>query len=69
MFPSLFQVVPSESHENGQTNEEEDMETPEDESQHRASSDKRKSSVCEETSEAQVSVQQEGEAEKGEQPR
>lgn len=61
-------MVPSESHENGQTKEEEELETPEDESQHRASRDKRKSSVSEETPEAEVSVKQDGEAEKGEQP-
>lgn len=68
MFHSLFQVVPSESHENGQTNEEEEMETTEDDSQLRASTDERKNSVCEEASEAQMSVKPDGEAEKGKQP-
>lgn len=62
-------MVPSESHENGQANEEEEMETAEDESQHRASGDERKTSVCEEAAEAQTPVKHEGEAEKGEQPR
>lgn len=65
----LFQVVPSESHKNGQANEEEAMETTEDDSQHAASGDKRKDSVCEEAPEVQTSVKHDGDAEKGEQPR
>lgn len=69
-FSSLncfFQVVPSESHENGQANEEEEMETTEEDNQHRDSRDKRKDSVGEEAPGAQASTN-EAEAEKGEPP-
>lgn len=61
-------MVPSESHENGQANEEEEeMETTEEDSQHRDSRDKRKDSVSEEAPGAQTSTN-EAEAEKGEPP-
>lgn len=62
----FFQVVPSESHENGQANEEEEMETAEEDSQHRESRDNRKDSVCEEAPGEQTSAKSEAEAEKGE---
>lgn len=67
LFELLFQVVPSESHENGQANEEEEMETAEEDSQHRDPRDKRKDSVCEEAPGAQAPTN-EAEAEKGEPP-
>ncbi|XP_051800066.1 apoptotic chromatin condensation inducer 1b isoform X2 [Acanthochromis polyacanthus] len=63
---TVTQVVPSDSQENGQTNEEEEeVEKPEiREKQRRASRDKRKSSLSEEASETQTSVSLDGEAKK-----
>ncbi|XP_074555237.1 apoptotic chromatin condensation inducer 1b isoform X2 [Halichoeres trimaculatus] len=61
---TVTQVVPDESQENGQTNEEEEVEKTENETKRRPSRDKRKNSVSEETSEAQTSVKLEAEAQK-----
>ncbi|KAM4714606.1 apoptotic chromatin condensation inducer 1b isoform 2-T2 [Anableps anableps] len=58
---TVTQVVPSESQENGQTNMEEDMEKTEGEKQHKTSKDKKKSSLPDETSETQISVNLDGE--------
>lgn len=60
LFPPLIphQVVPSDSQENGQTNEEEEMETAEKEC--KIPIEKRKNSVCEEASEPQTSVSLDG---------
>lgn len=60
-----LQVVPSVGQENGQTNEEEETETMEKDRQHKISTDKRKDSVCEEASELQTSLNNDGEANKG----
>lgn len=62
------QVVPGDSQENGQANEEEDMEKTESEKQRRTSRDKRKSSISEEASETQTSVKLDVEAKKGKLP-
>ncbi|XP_026209259.1 apoptotic chromatin condensation inducer 1b isoform X2 [Anabas testudineus] len=61
---TVTQVVPSDSQENGQTNEEEDVEKSEKEKQRRTSRDKRKNSISEEASETQISVKLDGEANK-----
>lgn len=65
-FP-LPQVVPSDSQENGQTNEEEEEEEDkkEKEKEHKASKDQRKSSLSEEASDTQISVNLDGETKKG----
>lgn len=68
MFLIPLQVVPSDSQENGQTNEEEDVEKSEKEKQRRTSRDKRKNSISEEASETQISVKLDGEANKGKPP-
>lgn len=62
----LLQVVPGDSQENGQTNEEEEVDQTEKEKQRRTSRDKRKESVSEEALETQISVKLEVEAKKGE---
>uniref|UniRef100_A0A4W6BII7 Apoptotic chromatin condensation inducer 1b n=1 Tax=Lates calcarifer TaxID=8187 RepID=A0A4W6BII7_LATCA len=62
---TVTQVVPGDSQENGQTNEEEEVEKPEREKQRRTSRDKRKNSFSEEASETQTSVKLDGEAKKG----
>lgn len=69
-FPPVIppQVVPGDSQENGQTNEEEEVEKTEREKPRRASRDKRKNSVSEEALETQTSVKQDGEAKKGKLP-
>ncbi|XP_058480106.1 apoptotic chromatin condensation inducer 1b isoform X2 [Solea solea] len=56
---TVTQVVPGDSQENGQTNEEEEVEKKEREKQRRVSRDKRKSSLSEEASESQTSVKTE----------
>uniref|UniRef100_A0A8C4E6M6 Apoptotic chromatin condensation inducer 1b n=1 Tax=Dicentrarchus labrax TaxID=13489 RepID=A0A8C4E6M6_DICLA len=61
---TVTQVVPGDSQENGQTNEEEEVEKTEKEKQRRTSRDKRKNSVSEDASETQTSVKLEGEAKK-----
>ncbi|XP_018560643.1 apoptotic chromatin condensation inducer 1b [Lates calcarifer] len=61
---TVTQVVPGDSQENGQTNEEEEVEKPEREKQRRTSRDKRKNSFSEEASETQTSVKLDGEAKK-----
>ncbi|KAM9335828.1 apoptotic chromatin condensation inducer 1b isoform 2-T2 [Symphorus nematophorus] len=59
---TVTQVVPGDSQENGQTNEEEEAEKTEKEKQRRTSRDKRKNSVSEETAEIQASIKVETEA-------
>ncbi|XP_071315050.1 apoptotic chromatin condensation inducer 1b isoform X2 [Trachinotus anak] len=61
---TVTQVVPGDSQENGQTNEEEEVEKTEREKQRRTSRDKRKNSLSEEASETQTSVNLDGEAKK-----
>ncbi|XP_034412493.1 apoptotic chromatin condensation inducer 1b isoform X3 [Cyclopterus lumpus] len=61
---TVTQVVPGDSQENGQTNEEEEVDKPEKEKPRRTSRDKRKNSVSEEASETQTTVKMEGEAKK-----
>ncbi|GAA6228141.1 apoptotic chromatin condensation inducer in the nucleus-like [Lates japonicus] len=61
---TVTQVVPGDSQENGQTNEEEEVDKPEREKQRRTSRDKRKDSFSEEASETQTSVKLDGEAKK-----
>ncbi|XP_029310815.1 LOW QUALITY PROTEIN: apoptotic chromatin condensation inducer 1b [Cottoperca gobio] len=61
---TVTQVVPSDTQENGQTNEEEEVEKTEKEKQRRTSRDKRNNSVSEEASETQTSAKLEGEAKK-----
>ncbi|XP_067436450.1 apoptotic chromatin condensation inducer 1b [Thunnus thynnus] len=61
---TVTQVVPGDSQENGQTNEEEEVEKMEREKQRRTSKDKRKNSLSEEASETQTSVKLDGEAKK-----
>ncbi|XP_014883458.1 apoptotic chromatin condensation inducer 1b [Poecilia latipinna] len=61
---TVTQVVPSESQENGQTNVEEEMEKTEEEKQHKASRDTKKSSLSDEPTEPQMSVKLEGEPKK-----
>ncbi|XP_074480482.1 apoptotic chromatin condensation inducer 1b isoform X1 [Sebastes fasciatus] len=61
---TVTQVVPGDSQENGQANEEEEVEKMEKEKQRRTSRDKRKNSVSEEASETQTHVKLEGEANK-----
>uniref|UniRef100_UPI0037E86825 apoptotic chromatin condensation inducer 1b isoform X2 n=1 Tax=Semicossyphus pulcher TaxID=241346 RepID=UPI0037E86825 len=61
---TVTQVVPGDSQENGQTNEDEEAEKTEKEIQRRTSRDKRKNSVSEEASEALTSVKLDGEAQK-----
>ncbi|XP_076581616.1 apoptotic chromatin condensation inducer 1b isoform X2 [Chaetodon auriga] len=61
---TVTQVVPSDSQENGQTNEEEEVEKTEKDKQRRTSRDKRKNSVSEEASETQTCVKLDGEAAK-----
>lgn len=71
VFPPVIppQVVPGDSQENGQTNEEEEeVEKTEKEKQRRTSRDKRKNSVSEEASETQTFVKHDGEAKKGKLP-
>ncbi|KAM6959563.1 apoptotic chromatin condensation inducer 1b isoform 2-T2 [Tautogolabrus adspersus] len=61
---TVTQVVPGNSQENGQTNEEEEVEKTEIEIVRRTSRDKRKSSVSEESMDVQTSVKPEGEEQK-----
>ncbi|XP_056884537.1 apoptotic chromatin condensation inducer 1b isoform X4 [Takifugu flavidus] len=61
---TITQVVPSESHENGETKEEEEMETTEEDGQQGASGDTSQNSVGEEASEPQPPVKVDGEAAK-----
>ncbi|XP_019964037.2 apoptotic chromatin condensation inducer 1b [Paralichthys olivaceus] len=61
---TVTQVVPGDSQENGQKNEEEEVEKPEKEQQRRTSRDKRKNSLSEEASESQASVNPDVEAKK-----
>ncbi|XP_041821714.1 apoptotic chromatin condensation inducer 1b isoform X2 [Chelmon rostratus] len=61
---TVTQVVPGDSQENGQTNEEEELEKTEKDIQRRTSRDKRTNSVSEEASETQASVKLDGEATK-----
>uniref|UniRef100_A0A674NZG2 Apoptotic chromatin condensation inducer 1b n=1 Tax=Takifugu rubripes TaxID=31033 RepID=A0A674NZG2_TAKRU len=61
---TITQVVPSESHENGETKEEEEMETAEEDGQQGASGDTSQNSVGEEASEPQPPVKVDGEAAK-----
>ncbi|XP_031706582.1 apoptotic chromatin condensation inducer 1b isoform X6 [Anarrhichthys ocellatus] len=61
---TVTQVVPGDSQENGQTNEEEEVDQTEKEKQRRTSRDKRKESVSEEALETQISVKLEVEAKK-----
>jgi len=61
---TVTQVVPGDSQENGQGNEEEEVEKTEREKQRRTSKDKRKNSLSEEASETQTSVKLDGEAKK-----
>uniref|UniRef100_A0A665V383 Apoptotic chromatin condensation inducer 1b n=1 Tax=Echeneis naucrates TaxID=173247 RepID=A0A665V383_ECHNA len=58
---TVTQVVPGDSQENGQTNEEEEVEKMEKEKQRRTSRDKRKNSLSEETVETQTSIKLEPE--------
>ncbi|XP_035005246.2 apoptotic chromatin condensation inducer 1b [Hippoglossus stenolepis] len=61
---TVTQVVPGDSQENGQTNEEEEVEKPEKEKPRRTSRDKRKNSLSEEAAESQTSVNLDVEAKK-----
>ncbi|XP_062239651.1 apoptotic chromatin condensation inducer 1b [Platichthys flesus] len=61
---TVTQVVPGDSQENGQTNEEEEVEKPEKEKPRRTSRDKRKNSLSEEAAESQTSVNMDVEAKK-----
>ncbi|KAK9524839.1 hypothetical protein VZT92_017205 [Zoarces viviparus] len=61
---TVTQVVPGDSQENGQMNEEEEVDQTEKEKQRRTSRDKRKESVSEEALETQISVKLEVEAKK-----
>ncbi|KAM6894407.1 apoptotic chromatin condensation inducer 1b isoform 5-T5 [Lycodopsis pacificus] len=61
---TVTQVVPGDSQENGQTNEEEEVHQTEKEKQRRTSRDKRKESVSEDAVETQISVKLEVEAKK-----
>ncbi|XP_059211208.1 apoptotic chromatin condensation inducer 1b isoform X2 [Centropristis striata] len=61
---TVTQVVPGDSQENGQTNEEEEVEKTEKEKQRRTSRDKRKNSVSEDAMETQTFVKHEGEENK-----
>ncbi|XP_047192503.1 apoptotic chromatin condensation inducer 1b isoform X3 [Scophthalmus maximus] len=61
---TVTQVVPGDSQENGQTNEEEEAEKMETEKPRRTSRDNRKNSLSEEAVETQISVKLEGEAKK-----
>ncbi|XP_068444561.1 apoptotic chromatin condensation inducer 1b isoform X3 [Clinocottus analis] len=61
---TVTQVVPGDSQENGQTNEEEEVEKTEKEKPRRPSRETRKNSVSEEALETQTTVQLEGEAKK-----
>nr|XP_046237475.1 apoptotic chromatin condensation inducer 1b isoform X2 [Scatophagus argus] len=61
---TVTQVVPGDSQENGQTNEEEEEAKTEKEQQRRSSRDKRTNSISEEALETQTSVMLDGEAKK-----
>ncbi|XP_056224570.1 apoptotic chromatin condensation inducer 1b isoform X2 [Seriola aureovittata] len=61
---TVTQVVPGDSQENGQANEEEEVEQTEREKQRRTSRDKRKNSLSEEASDTQTPVKLDGDAKK-----